>query len=106
MGRLKSYILIRDSAPPGLAIVAACHATLAMYLKFADHPDTKAWLSPENGAFFKVVCSVSDSDFEKAKECPDCVVMTESAWEGKEIAVAFRPRAEWPRWFRYFNLWE
>lgn len=106
--RMKSYILVKESAPNGLAIVAACHATLAMYLKFADHPDTKAWLSPENGAFYKVVCMVNDSEFDRARECSDHVVLTESAWGGLEIAIAFRPRpnGEWPKGFGFFRKWK
>ena len=104
--RLKSYILIRQDAPPGLAVVAACHATLAMYLRFKDHPDVDTWLSPEkNGAFYKVVCQVNAQEFEKAKECEGHVVMTESAWDNREIAIAFRPRAEWPKGFQFFRKW-
>jgi hypothetical protein len=90
----------------GLAVVAACHATLAMYLRFKEHPDVAAWLSPDNGAFYKVVCIVSLAEFEKAKETVDHVVMTESMWGNQEIAIAFRPRSPegWPKSFKFLRL--
>ena len=33
------------------------------------------------------------------------VVLTESAWDGREIAIAFKPRAEWPKAFKFFRLY-
>jgi hypothetical protein len=62
----------------------------------------KEWLA---GPFYKAVCKVTDGEFERAKSCPDHVVITESVLGGAEVAVAFRPRAEWPRPFRFFTLY-
>ncbi|MCX4239711.1 hypothetical protein [Paraliomyxa miuraensis] len=42
---LKSYILIRDSVPTGFAVLAAAHASLAMYLRFHDDDDMRQWLA-------------------------------------------------------------
>lgn len=98
---MKMYILIKESVPLGFAVLAAAHASLACYLKFKDTPEVAEWLS---GPFYKAVCKVNDAEFEKAKECADHVVITESALQGMEIAIAFKPREEYPKAFKYFRL--
>ncbi len=98
---MKMYILIKEHVPLGNAIVAAAHASLAAYLKYQDSPEVKQWLS---GPFFKVVCKVNDAEFERAKSEPDHVVITESALNDAEVAVAFKPREDWPKTFRYFRM--
>ena len=100
---MKMYILIKESVPTGFAILAAAHASLACYLKFKDTSDMNLWLS---GLFYKVVCRVNDQEFEKAKEVEDHVLLTESALEGREIAIAFRPREEWPKAFKFHKLYK
>lgn len=97
------YILVREAVPVGNAIVAVAHASLAAYLRFKDSPDVAEWLS---GPFYKTVCMVNDREFAQAKECPDHVVITESALGGTEVAIAFRPRAEWPKPFKFFRLYK
>lgn len=99
---MKMYILVRDSVPLGFAMLAAAHASLAAYLKFRDTPEVAAWLS---GPFYKVVCKVNDEEFERAKACTDHVVLTESGLGGQEVALAFKPRAEWPKAFRFYTLY-
>lgn len=100
--RMKMYILVRDDVPLGFAMVAVAHASLAVYLKFQDAPETAEWLS---GPFFKVVCNVNGKEFENAKNVPDHVVITESALDDREVALAFRPREEWPKMFRFLKLY-
>lgn len=51
------------------------------------------------------MCKVTDDAFERAKEAPDNVVLTESALGGQEVAIAFKPRAEYPKAFRFFKLY-
>ena len=99
---MKMYIVIKDSVPMGFALVAAAHASLAAYLRFQDSEEVKEWLS---GPFYKTVCRVNDREFEKARECPDHVVITESALDNQEVALAFKPRQEWPKPFRFFQLY-
>ena len=99
---MKMYILIKEAVPVGIAIVAAAHASLAAYLKYRDSPEVEQWLS---GPFYKVVCKVNESEFERAKSEPDHVVITESALDNEEVAVAFKPREEWPKAFRYFRMY-
>ena len=99
---MKMYILIKEAVPLGNAIVAAAHASLAAYLRFQNSPEVEQWLS---GPFYKVVCKVSESEFERAKSEPDHVVITEAALDNEEAAIAFKPREEWPKAFRYFRMY-
>lgn len=99
---MKMYILVADDVPLGFAMVAVAHASLAAYLKFQDTPEVKEWLS---GPFFKAVCKVNAREFELAKAVADHVVLTESALEGREVALAFKPREEWPKLFKFLKLY-
>jgi len=99
---MKMYILVRRSVPIGFALVAVAHASLATYLKFRDHPDVAEWLA---GPFRKVVCMVTDEEFEAAKRTEDAVIITEAALGGGEVAIAFRPRSVWPESFRFYRLY-
>lgn len=99
---VKMYILIRASVPLGLAMVACAHASLAAYLRFRDTDEVAQWLA---GPFRKVVCKVDDAAFEAAKAAGDFVSLTESALGGAEVALAFKPRATWPRSFQFLPLY-
>lgn len=99
---MKMYILVRDDVPLGFAMVAVAHASLAGYLRFKDTSEVQEWVA---GPFFKAVCKVSASEFEHAKTVADHVVLTESALANAEVAIVFRPRAEWPKMFRFFRLY-
>ena len=100
---MKMYILVRETVPTGFAILAAAHASLACYLRFRDTPEVAAWL---DGPFYKVICRVSDAEFEAARGFDDHVVLTESALDGAKVAIAFRPREEWPRAFKFYRLYK
>lgn len=97
------YILVREAVPTGFAILAAAHASLACYLRFRDSPEVAEWVA---GPFYKVVCRVSDAEFEAAKAFEDHVVLTESKLGGAEVAIAFRPREEWPKAFKFYPLYK
>ncbi|QJW97409.1 hypothetical protein [Frigoriglobus tundricola] len=101
--KLRMYILIRESVPIGFAVLAAAHASLAAHLAFADTPEVAEWLT---GPFYKAVCRVTDEEFARAKETADHVVVTEAALGGQEVAIAFRPRTDYPKLFRYFKLFK
>jgi hypothetical protein len=101
--KFRMYILVREAVPTGFAVLAAAHASLAAYLKFKDSPEVAEWLA---GPFYKTVCRVTDEEFARSKETPDHVVITESALEGQEVAIAFMPRAEYPKSFRFLKLFK
>ena len=98
---MKMYILVKRSIPLGFAVNSVGHASLACYLKFKNDFDTRYWVKH---SFAKVTCEVSDEEFEAAKEVMDHVVITESALDGEELSIAFKPREEWPEQFENYEL--
>lgn len=78
------YILIKDSIPQGYAILAAAHASIAVYQEFHNTPEVIDWIS---GPFYKVICKVSDNEFENAKRFEDNVILTESSLDNLEVAI-------------------
>ena len=98
---LASYILVRKSLPVGMKAVSACHAAVALHIRFNEVPEYADWLSH---SFKKRIVEVSDGKFEAAKEFGDFVVMRESTLDGLETAIAFCPRYEWPKFFKNLSL--
>ncbi len=101
--KLKMYILVKEGISLGKAVVGIAHASLACYLKYQDTDEVKKWL---NGPFYKTVCKVNASEFEKAKQESDFIIMTESSLDNQETTIAFKPRAEYPKYFKYFKLYK
>ena len=99
---MKMYILLKESVPDAFAPVIAAHASLACFRKFEHEPEMQTWI---NGIFRKVVCQVTDAEFEKARVEPKCLVLTESALDNVEVGLAFCPREEYPKRFQYFRKW-
>jgi len=114
----KMYILIKDDIDLGHAILASAHASLSGYLTFLDHElhqqsfeiptRTQSWV---NDSFRKVVCKVSQTEFDKSKtyfkETEDFRIMHECGLPGNpEIAIVFAPREEWPGFFKSLKLYK
>ncbi|RYY96590.1 MAG: hypothetical protein EOO11_13120 [Chitinophagaceae bacterium] len=99
---MKMYILVKREVPDKLVPVIAAHASLACFRQFEQTPDMQAWI---NGIFKKVVCAVNETEFQNAKKEPDYVVLTESALEGAEVCLAFSPRNEYSKMFRFLKMW-
>ncbi len=97
------YILIKDSIPLGNAILASAHASLAAYRKFQHFDEVQEWLS---SPFYKVVCRVNEKEFNNAKNYDDNVILSESALDVEEVAIAFKPRHELPKSFRFYRLFK
>ncbi|MFT5167246.1 MAG: peptidyl-tRNA hydrolase [Saprospiraceae bacterium] len=100
---MKMYILVKEEVPIGKAVVGIAHASLACYLKFQNTEEVIKWL---DGPFYKTVCKVNAKEFEKAKEEADFVIMTESTLDNAETTIAFKPRAEYPKYFNFFRLYK
>jgi peptidyl-tRNA hydrolase len=98
----KMYILIKDSTPFGFAPLAAAHGSLSCYLRFEQDPEMREW---RRTSFRKVVCRVSEAEFERAKQFEDNVIVTESSLCGMELALVFKPRSEYPKDFKFYRLW-
>lgn len=101
--RLKMYVLVRKRVPVGIGTVNAAHAALATYVRYRDDADTRRWLSP--GPFYKVVVAVTDAQFRRAKRVPHHVVIREDKYHNAEVAMAFKPRRNWPKSFFEFPLY-
>ena len=98
------YILIKDFMDNGHAVNSAAHAGAMIDSNWpkAD-PVMKEWY---DNSFRKVSCKVTDKEFEKAKEYDDWFVVTEMAFDNDEIAIVFKPRKEWPKFFQFLKLWK
>ena len=107
---LKMYILVKESLPSHKS-VAIAHASLQCFLFYTHrmgHTENGRWMREwELHSFRKVVCEVNDETFEAAKKLlpsTDYVIVTESAFDGAEVALAFCPRPDWPLEFKQFSL--
>jgi hypothetical protein len=100
---MKMYILIKENVPNKMAPVIAAHASLACYKLFEEDMDIQDWIK---GIFKKVVCGVNYKEFENAKLEAKHIVLTESALNNEEVAIAFCPRVEYSKQFRFFKMWQ
>ena len=100
---MKMYILVKEEVPLGIAMVGVAHASLAAYLKFQTSPEVNSWLSVP---FYKAVCKVTSKEFENTKQVEDHVIITESSLNNQEIAIAFKPRDDWPKMFKFLRLYK
>jgi hypothetical protein len=100
---LKMYILVRDDIPLGMAMTAVAHAAVGTYLSFEEREEMQRW---RRFSFRKVICIVTADEFERAKSFPDGHVFTESALDGKEVAIGFCPREKWPHFFHTLRLFQ
>jgi peptidyl-tRNA hydrolase len=99
---MKMYIIVKDDIPDKLVPVITAHASLACYKKYETNRDMKKWI---NGIFKKVVCLANDIEFNKLKDEPDFVVLTESSIGNNEVCLAFCPREEYSKMFKFLKMW-
>jgi hypothetical protein len=87
-------------------MIVVAHGVLMCHLKFSRELDDvgqvyRDWL---NNSFRKVVCEVSDLDFERFKQFEDKVIVTESGLNNMEVGMVFCPRPEWPKAFNFLSM--
>ncbi|WP_055095309.1 peptidyl-tRNA hydrolase [Flavobacterium aquidurense] len=99
---MKMYILVKRDVPDKLVPVIAAHASLACFRKFEHNENMQKWI---NGIFKKVVCAVSETEFINAQKEADNIVLTESSLENQEVCIAFVPREEYHKMFKFFKMW-
>ena len=101
------YILVRKEIwdrDLGHAALSIAHAMAAASRSWHGDPEFEDWA---DNSFRKVLCLVSDREFEKAKTYfgeDRFLVMTECALPGEEMSMVFFPREEWPRFFGSLKL--
>ncbi|CAA7386756.1 peptidyl-tRNA hydrolase [Chryseobacterium fistulae] len=99
---MKMYIIVKDNIPDKLVPVITAHASLACYKKYENNEEMIQWM---NGIFKKVVCIANDNEFEELKKEAGFIVLTESSLDHKEVSLAFCPREEYPKKFRFLKMW-
>lgn len=121
--RLKMYLLVRDDVPLGFQVNSIAHAAVGGVLAWLE--DERYWCEVDNGnpqtpsreyrahtivhawldfSFKKVTCVVTSEQFEWAKSLPDAMVFTESDLADKEVAIALKPRYQWPKEMRDLRM--
>jgi hypothetical protein len=104
---LKLYILVKESMLQkdfGHTILSIAHAMAAGSRNWTGDPVFEDWA---NNSFRKVLCKVTDEQFEKAKTYfpeDEFQVMTECAIDDQELTIVFKPREEWPKFFSFLSL--
>jgi peptidyl-tRNA hydrolase len=99
---MKMYILIKQDVPDKLVPVITAHAALACFRKFEQNSDMQNWI---NGIFTKVVCVVNEAGFTNAQKEMNYIILTESSLDNKEVSIAFCPREEYPKMFKFLKMW-
>lgn len=102
----KVYILVRDKVIEenfGLAITAVAHAGAAIITLYGHLEETQEWAKT---SFRKVVCRVTEEEFDRAKEEKGWRLLSESALNNEATCLIFHPREEWPKFFKYLRLWK
>jgi len=99
----RMYILILEDVPLGHAINTACHAAVACTLAYQDTDEVKEWLED---SFRKVTCKVTQKQLEQCIVVEDdFVIMTELNLDGRVTSVAFKPRDEYHKCFKFLSLY-
>lgn len=99
---MKMYIIVKNETPDKIVPVVTAHASLACYKKFENDERMMQWI---NGIFKKVVCSAHEIEFNRLKNETDFVLLTESSLGNKEVCLAFCPREEYPKQFKFLKMW-
>jgi hypothetical protein len=99
---MKMYIIVKNNVPDKLVPVITAHASLACYKKYEDNEDMIKWI---NGVFKKVVCIASNIEFDGLKKETDFIALTESSLDNREVSLAFCPREEYPKKFKFLKMW-
>ncbi len=99
---MKMYIVVKDTVPDKLVPVITAHASLACYKKFETNTDMQQWI---NSIFKKVVCVVNDAEFNRLKDEDNVLLLTESALDNAEVCLAFCPRENYPKKFKFLKMW-
>lgn len=99
---MKMYIVVKEDVPDKLVPVITAHASLACYKKYETNDDMRKWI---NETFKKVVCLANEIEFDKLKNEPNFVLLTESSLDNNEVCLVFCPREEYPKRFKFLKMW-
>lgn len=97
---MKLYILVREDIGIGHSVNCVAHASMKAYMQWQNDPTFREWLS----SFKKVTCKVSRRKFEEAKSYGDYILVSEDVLNHTEVAMIFKPREDWPDFFKELRL--
>ena len=98
------YLLIKEWVDPGHAINSAAHAGMLACKKWQNESEMIEYFK---GLIKKVTCEVSLVLFDEAKTIGyDYIAVTERAFDNEEIALIFKPRKKWHKFFKYLKLYK
>lgn len=121
----KMYLLLLDTIDVGHAVNGAAHAGGMIQFKFprvsshwegmggqggGDRVDVEDPVMADwyDNSFRKCSCKVTQEQFDKAKTYfpnTEWFAVTESAFDNKEIILVFKPRDEFPKFFKTLPLY-
>lgn len=101
MNRLKMYILVRSDIGLGHQVNCVAHAAASAILTWENDETFENW---KKHSFRKVTCSVTRGQFEEAKQYSDNLIISEDVLNDTEVAMAFKPREDWPEFFKKLRL--
>lgn len=103
---LVMYIVCKDTLSPGMLALACAHGSLGCYLTYNDLPAMQEW---RQNSFRKKVVLANEGEWKNIvsiaeKEGLSHQIMTESRLDGAETCIAFVPRREWPKAFKFLRM--
>lgn len=103
--KMKMYILVLDWVPDHMVPVICAHASLSAYLNLKDQyvGEFEEWLGT---SFQKVVCRVSQDEFELAMKKQDGYWIINESSLSRVVALTFVPRKENHKCFKFFKMWK
>ena len=100
----RMYVLIADWIDIGHVVNSCVHAGAMIESRFdRNDPAMADWSA---NSFRKITCKVTPEEFERAKKFEDWFVVTESAFDNKEVILVFKPRDEYPKFFQFLKLYK
>lgn len=99
--KLRMYALVRADIGIGHAINCVSHATISACYEWNDDVDFSRWIKYSNRL---ATCKVTKNQFEYAKTFSDYIVIKEDALNDTEVSIIFKPRNNWPSFFRKLDL--
>jgi len=102
---LKMYIIIKDTCPPNVVPLLACHAVMGTYLKFWE-PENLMDQWAKSPSFKKVICIADEKVFEKTKEYgAHCTITENRHTHLGELSVGFDIQKEYPKFFQFLKMY-
>lgn len=98
---LRMYILVRGDVNLSEAMAASANAAIGCFARYAHQPEVQDWA---HFSFRKVICRVTEVELQRAMKAESYVAVGNEL-SSSPVALAFSPRSEWPKMFRFLSLY-